>query len=740
MNHIQIFINLATDSVMKNSDLNTIDIQKRIDELQSELLALKNKLTEHTSLVIAPHEFQEVIDKVSLKVIDWYSSMRTESERGSTYLNNDRIITLRAKSISFDFIQAFHRIYEDGLAPEGKKLGLSILYDLGYILGKQDARIYRETMNPENFLEHVAAGPMHFALSGWAKVEFLKDSIPEKSEDFVLRYIHHNSFEADGWKQEGIQSDTPICSWNIGYSAGWCEECIGIPLSAAELSCTACGDDHCYFIMAPTTRIHQVIEEERNKMNLSRPFLLPDHFEIKVFHEKLIENDYLLDEALKLAKIGIWKFIPKKSRLFWSKELYRIFQITDTLHNENLLEYYYSCLTQQDLLELQRLTDRLLESGEQYNFTHKIILPDGKTKWLECTGQPIHGDDGSIIGVSGVVKEITEEVREIRDLDIFFNLSVDLQCIASDSGYFLKVSPSWSKLLGYSTQELTTQPFTNFVHPDDLEATYNEMGKLNHGALSVNFENRYLTKDGKVVIIGWNSTKDPINQLYYCSARDVTAERQKRDELISDLSEKDMLLREIHHRVKNNLQIISSLLSLQSGQKHVNKKLSKLYLDSQSRIKSMAAIHELFYQSENLNHIDFSHYIHKLVRDLLHTFKGERHDVQLKIDVQRVFLNLDTAVPLGLIMNEIITNSLKHGLTELTDGLIEITLSEQGNGYFHLLIGDNGKGMETPINIEESDSLGLTIISSLVEQLDGHYKLQSSNLGTFYDITFKTQR
>jgi two-component sensor histidine kinase len=266
------------------------------------------------------------------------------------------------------------------------------------------------------------------------------------------------------------------------------------------------------------------------------------------------------------------------------------------------------------------------------------------------------------------------------------------------------------------------------------------MESLNSGALSVNIENRYITKNGKIVRINWNSKRDELTRLYYCSARDVTDEYNKKEKLLSNLSEKEILLREIHHRVKNNLQIISSLLSLQSGNQAKNKELKKLYEDSQNRIKSMAAIHELFYQSESLDKINFSDYIHKLSHDLVSTFKGERNNITINLEVDKILLNLDTAVPLGLIINEIISNALKHGILGDKEGTIGIHLQEIRPGFFKLTIGDDGVGIPEGLTIGESESLGFTLITSLIDQLDGKYYLNSSQQGTHYDISFHKQK
>jgi PAS domain S-box-containing protein len=719
---------------------NKSELLKEIEETRKKLVELELLLHDKEPLVKAPKEFMPLIKSTTERIQYLHSDPKRLLNKGMITIDNDRYVMMRAESISYDFIKTVEQFYKSKNKLDAFQLSSSLLYDLSNVLGKEDAKQIKSKLNFETPLELLTAGPINFAFTGWATVEFLPGCNPVPTQDFFLKYIHHNSFEAQAWLTKNQSSEHPVCVWNAGYAAGWCAESMGIELVAVELECEAMGHDNCLFIMAPPDKIEHYIAIEVKNRKLKHKPLVPHLFYKQLREEQLIENDNLLNEALKSSKIGLFKLLFEDQKLFWSDELYRIFEVDTESSSEELNAHYYSSIPSDSKRELQQKVEHLISSGESYFIKHMIELPSNKRKWVKCSGIPVFDSNNKIIGVSGIVREITHRVTEGRDLDIFFDLSVDLQCIASDEGYFIKASPSWSKLLGYSMEELTTQPFTNFVHPDDLQGTYEEMGTLNDGALSVNFENRYITKSGKIVFINWNSKKDEMTNLYYCSARDVTEERLKREELLSDLSEKEILLREIHHRVKNNLQIISSLLSLQSGNNKKNKELKKLYEDSQNRIKSMAAIHELFYQSDALDKIDFSNYIYKLSNDLVNTFKGERNNISININVKKVFLNLDTAVPLGLIINEIISNALKHGIQGDNKGELMIHLLEVTPSFYKLKIGDNGVGIPKGVDISTSESLGFTLITSLIEQLDGNYKLTSSSKGTLYDIEFYRQK
>lgn len=202
------------------------------------------------------------------------------------------------------------------------------------------------------------------------------------------------------------------------------------------------------------------------------------------------------------------------------------------------------------------------------------------------------------------------------------------------------------------------------------------------------------------------------------------------------LSERDTLLKEIHHRVKNNLQVITSLLSLQSSFIK-DEETRALFRYSQYRINSMAIIHEMLYRSNDLSRINYGEYMSQLANTMLISMKG--NDTKIKLDVKAtdLFLNIDTSVPLGLMINEIITNSLKYGFIGNEEGTLSIEVKKLVYPNFLLLIGDNGKGFPKSINFRNTKSLGLKLIHKLALQLRGNIEKDNSKKGTNYIITFQ---
>lgn len=216
------------------------------------------------------------------------------------------------------------------------------------------------------------------------------------------------------------------------------------------------------------------------------------------------------------------------------------------------------------------------------------------------------------------------------------------------------------------------------------------------------------------------------------TAHDITKRKLAEEQIKSSLKEKEVLLKEIHHRVKNNLQVIESLLRLQS--RYIkDKQIQAMFKESQHRIKSMALIHEKLYQSKDLAKIDFSEYVRSLVSHLLHSYGGHLNHVNFQLNVDAL-LSIDPAITCGLIINELVSNSLKYAFLDNPD-TAEIVISFVVKGHSILSIKDNGVGFPKDLDFRDTDSLGLQLVNSLVEQLEGTIELHNQK-GTEFRITF----
>jgi two-component sensor histidine kinase len=217
-------------------------------------------------------------------------------------------------------------------------------------------------------------------------------------------------------------------------------------------------------------------------------------------------------------------------------------------------------------------------------------------------------------------------------------------------------------------------------------------------------------------------------------ARDVTQRQQAEAQLHASLQEKEALLKEVHHRVKNNLQIISSLLTLQADQVNDPGAL-ELLRESRNRVRSMAQIHETLYRSADLSRADFAAYIESLGSQLFRSYAVDPGRVRWHAEVAPVSLDLDRAIPCGLILNELISNALKHAFPEGRSGEIVVRLYVTPEGMYTLVVSDNGVGLPEGRNARPTGSLGLQLVATLARQLRGRLELERHG-GTTFRLTF----
>lgn len=215
---------------------------------------------------------------------------------------------------------------------------------------------------------------------------------------------------------------------------------------------------------------------------------------------------------------------------------------------------------------------------------------------------------------------------------------------------------------------------------------------------------------------------------------------QKLREINHQLSKRnaqdEILLKEIHHRVKNNLQTVSSLLSLQS-RNVTDAHTKELLINSQHRVISMALIHEMLYAYDDISRIQYQEYVEQLSSHLVRSIKGPDNNIALKISMPDIKLGIDTAVPLGLLINEFITNTLKHGILEEKTGEITITLHKDAKENYLLNLKDNGIGFSESTLASKPNSLGLRLINNLVRQLRGELKRETTEGGVHFMVTFR---
>lgn len=303
----------------------------------------------------------------------------------------------------------------------------------------------------------------------------------------------------------------------------------------------------------------------------------------------------------------------------------------------------------------------------------------------------------------------------------------------------LNLNKAAADILGYDEQDLLGKSVEKIFYKEkDIPNLFKD-NKIHFSYANsvINLESRIKTVKGDIipVILSLSPIMDENSNIIaiVCIGSNVQDLIKAQEKIKTSLKEKEVLLREIHHRVKNNLQIISSLLNLQSRYIKDEDDLD-LFRDSQSRVKSMSIIHEKLYQSHDFAHIDFKEYLSSLLNYLFQYYSIDPNLIKLNLEVEDLMLGMDTAIPCGLIVNELVSNSLKYAFPPGSGGEISITLNIKNN-YFLLEIADDGIGLPENVDLEKTETLGLRLVLSLTEQINGNINL-IREAGTKFEISF----
>ncbi len=303
--------------------------------------------------------------------------------------------------------------------------------------------------------------------------------------------------------------------------------------------------------------------------------------------------------------------------------------------------------------------------------------------------------------------------------------------VNAHTGYFTYCNPALSSILGFSPEEFLARPFIEFVHPDDRQSTINEVEKQLKGSPLAMFENRYICKNGSYKWLEWRATAADEKEVIYAAATDITERKAAEEQIKRSLREKDVLMQEIHHRVKNNLQVVSSLLSMQARTTR-NKEAIDVLSKSQSRINTMALIHTQLYESGDLSELNMKEFVGTLSEELFRSYPVTGTKITHIIHVTDRKFPISVGMHVGLIINELLSNALQHAFGEGDEGKIEVSLTASDSDRVNLRVSDDGVGLPVGFDIDKTGSLGLHLVKILVEdQLQGKLEVISDGGATF---------
>jgi PAS domain S-box-containing protein len=372
---------------------------------------------------------------------------------------------------------------------------------------------------------------------------------------------------------------------------------------------------------------------------------------------------------------------------------------------------------------------------------------DGTTFWGDTVTTLLRDRDGAPKGFLCVVRDLTDrrrgeaalQVSEARYRRLVENANEAI--VVAQDGLLKFVNRMAIEMTGYTEPELTSRPFPEFIHPDDrVKVTENYRKRLAGETVEPRYVFRLRPGSGGVrwvelgaVLIDWEGRPATLNFL-----TDITDRYQAEETIRASLREKEVMLREIHHRVKNNLQVISSLFSLQAG--HVkDAEARRILREGQARVRSMALIHDKLYRSGDLSKIDFGDYLQSLSAHLFQALMADAGRIRLETQLPEVFLDINAAVPCGLLANELITNALEHAFPEGRRGVIRIGLRRLADGGVELCVADDGVGFPEGLDFRRTESLGLQIVNLLVGQLEGTIDLDPEK-GTSFTVRFQDSK
>lgn len=409
----------------------------------------------------------------------------------------------------------------------------------------------------------------------------------------------------------------------------------------------------------------------------------------------------------------------------------------------NFVELYHP----DDKEKIFTAVDKAMADQESFQVTYRLKHTSGEWKWILENGKGIYDDHGKLINIIGYLTDITkqrraEEVAWKANQQLSFHLqNSPLAVIISDEHFNVKEwSNSAEDLFGWTEEEVLNVKPENwkFTHPEDQSIVDQKIRELVDGEKPRNLcLNRNYTKDGRLLHCEWyNSVMfDSRGKIIsiFSLVHDITDRIEKEKELEDSLKEKNILLAEIHHRVKNNLAVVSGMIQLQAFETENEALRSKLF-DSVVRIKSIATVHELLYQSDNFSDLNFTETISHIVDNISATLQSGK-SINIDYQTDPVRLDVNKAIPAALVINEVVTNAFKHAFNERQSGHILFNIKHTDKTV-EITITDDGVGIDLE-KLESGHSLGIQLIKEITSQIYGTYSYTKLKKGTEFKLTFQ---
>ena len=459
--------------------------------------------------------------------------------------------------------------------------------------------------------------------------------------------------------------------------------------------------------------------------------------------EFLRKNEEWLRMAQEAAGAGTWEWDIETGENFWSDALCRLYGL-DPNDCKPSYDLWLETIHPDDRERTESAVLDAAREGTDLNAEWRVIYPDHTVRWLMSRGRPLRDAAGRVARFIGIVIDITERKQAeetLRENKARLDLALESARMAAwhwdikeNRRYF---DDQVCRLLGIDPSTFTgsEEDFFRAVHPDDRETLRGTLARAVEDGAPYHPDYRAVWPDGSIHHITARAllSRDEAGRPSRISGViwDISDRKLAEAQINASLKEKEVLLKEVQHRVKNNLLMISGILSLQLDR--VKDEESKgAFITSMNRIKAMAKIHTTLYQSETYSLINFKGYMEELVRDLLRSYGFSPEDMIAAID--DISMDIDTAIPVGLIVNELVSNAVKHAFPGGRKGQIAISMTAEDSRII-LSVSDNGVGFAPHTDYRSIGSVGLSLVHQLVEQINGGIE-RTGGEGTKFVITF----
>ncbi|MBF0319425.1 MAG: PAS domain S-box protein [Nitrospirae bacterium] len=467
-----------------------------------------------------------------------------------------------------------------------------------------------------------------------------------------------------------------------------------------------------------------------------------------------------------ISRLGIFRDITARKQT--EKDLRLFYQaIADSIDNIHIVDmsgkiiYVNNAATQMTGYSFaESIGMDVVNVAKDKDFAANVIMPavisegswkgellcekkDGTPYYAWLAASLFNDIDGKPVAMMGSMRDITIQ-KEIEtayrtseaNLWALMNAIMESVCLIDKDGVFVMVNDTFAMRFDREKQEIVGKSFEYILEPEILESKKRHFNKVISTGRAAYFEH---TRDGLHYFTNMYPVLNDNNEVsgiaMYTS--DITTRKVYETQMISSLKEKEVLLQEIHHRVKNNLQIVSGLIGLQLNYVE-NETYRNMFIESQNRIKSISLVHDKLYRSKGVAEIDLNQYVLSLSNDLFGSFGVDKNRVTLTVDAENVLISIDQAIPCGLIINELFTNILKYAFPDKIIGEVNISVRTKDNDEVELIVADNGIGFPEGIDFRKTKSLGLHIVNILVKQLGGTIELDKTR-GSRFCIKFKNQ-